>query len=269
MKTFYIKAILTASVGGVLYGYDMGVIAGALPSLAAYFQLTAIQQEWVVALLYVGGGVGAATGGFICDLFGRKRAILITDVMFGFGAFMLFAAQSVSAIMVGRCVVGWAVAVSAIADVAYLHEISSVWEEKDEIIMTANNNNGSESQAVGNGNNNITSSNQLNRQNSQSSSSVGGRGSVVSVNEACISLGFLSAYGVAFLLGESDSSDEWRQMFGLGGILAFVQLFGMLFMPESPVWLQSQGRLVEANAAKNKIRGSSTTHHQSPNYSTK
>ena len=122
MKTFYIQAILTASIGGILYGYDMGVISGALPSLAAYFQLNSIQQEWVVALLYFGGGVGAATGGFICDLFGRKRAILVTDVMFGFGAFLLFIAQSVSAIMVGRCVVGWAVAVSAIADVAYLHE---------------------------------------------------------------------------------------------------------------------------------------------------
>src|SRR5210317_459719 len=100
MKTFYIKAILTASVGGILYGYDMGVISGALPSLSTYFQMTATQQEWVVALLYFGGGIGAATGGFICDLFGRKRAILMTDVMFGVGALMLFAAQTVATIMV-------------------------------------------------------------------------------------------------------------------------------------------------------------------------
>eukprot|EP00985_Skeletonema_marinoi_P005646 scaffold2449_cov129-Skeletonema_marinoi.AAC.5 len=244
MKTFYIQAILTASIGGILYGYDMGVISGALPSLAAYFQLNSIQQEWVVALLYFGGGVGAATGGFICDLFGRKRAILVTDVMFGFGAFLLFIAQSVSAIMVGRCVVGWAVAVSAIADVAYLHEISSVWEEKDE----------RESQGQG-GNGNIAT-NQMIRQNSQSSSSAGGRGSVVSVNEACISLGFLMAYGVAYSLGESNNSEEWRSMFAFGGLLAIIQFFGMMLMPESPVWLQNQGRISEANASRNKIRGS-------------
>eukprot|EP00577_Skeletonema_sp_RCC1716_P021821 CAMPEP_0113387182 /NCGR_PEP_ID=MMETSP0013_2-20120614/8401_1 /TAXON_ID=2843 ORGANISM="Skeletonema costatum, Strain 1716" /NCGR_SAMPLE_ID=MMETSP0013_2 /ASSEMBLY_ACC=CAM_ASM_000158 /LENGTH=543 /DNA_ID=CAMNT_0000270063 /DNA_START=213 /DNA_END=1841 /DNA_ORIENTATION=+ /assembly_acc=CAM_ASM_000158 len=244
MKTFYIQAILTASIGGILYGYDMGVISGALPSLAAYFQLNSIQQEWVVALLYFGGGVGAATGGFICDLFGRKRAILVTDVMFGFGAFLLFIAQSVSAIMVGRCVVGWAVAVSAIADVAYLHEISSVWEEKDE----------RESQGQG-GNGNIAT-NQMIRQNSQSSSSAGGRGSVVSVNEACISLGFLLAYGVAYSLGESNNSEEWRSMFAFGGLLAIIQFFGMMLMPESPVWLQNQGRISEANASRNKIRGS-------------
>jgi MFS family permease len=239
--TFFIQAILTASIGGILYGYDMGVISGALPSLAAYFQLTSIQQEWVVALLYFGGGVGAATGGFICDLFGRKRAILVTDVMFGFGALLLFVAQSVTAIMVGRCVVGWAVAVSAIADVAYLHEISSVWEEKDEIEPQGGDSN--------------STATQLRRQNSQSSS-VGGRGSVVSVNEACISLGFLMAYGVAYSLGESNNSEEWRSMFAFGGVMAIVQFFGMLFMPESPVWLHSQGRIPEASASRNKIRGS-------------
>lgn len=246
MKSFYVQAILTASIGGILYGYDMGVISGALPSLTAYFQLNSIQQEWVVALLYFGGGVGAATGGFICDLFGRKRAILVTDVMFGFGAFLLYIAQSVSAIMVARCIVGWAVAVSAIADVAYLHEISSVWEEKDE----------DSSQVGGQGGNSNIATNQIIRRNSQNSNSVGGRGSVISVNEACISLGFLLAYFVAYSLGASGNSEEWRYMFAFGGLLAIIQFLGMMFMPESPVWLQNQGRISEANASRNKIRGS-------------
>jgi len=233
MKAFYIQAIL--------YGYDMGVISGALPSLSAYFQLNSVQQEWVVALLYFGGGVGAATGGFICDLFGRKRSILITDVIFGLGAFLLYIAQSVSAIMVGRCIVGWAVAVSAIADVAYLHEISSVWEEKDER---------ESSQGQG------TNQSQRIRRNSESSNITGGRGSVVSVNEACISLGFLLAYAVAYTMGESNNSEEWRSMFAFGGLLAIIQFFGMMLMPESPVWLHNQGRISEASAARNKIRGS-------------
>ena len=80
MNTFYIQAIITASIGGILYGYDMGVISGALPLVSSYFQLAPSQEEWVVSLLYFGGGVGAASGGFLCDWFGRKIAILITDV---------------------------------------------------------------------------------------------------------------------------------------------------------------------------------------------
>jgi len=80
MNTFYIQAIFTASLGGVLFGYDLGVIAGALPPLSAYFQLTPSQEEWVVSLLYFGGGVGAASGGFLCDWFGRKFSIMFTDV---------------------------------------------------------------------------------------------------------------------------------------------------------------------------------------------
>ena len=80
MKTLYLQAIVTASVGGILYGYDMGIISGSLPLLSSYFQLTPSAEDWIVSLLYFGGGVGAATGGFICDWLGRKFAILITDV---------------------------------------------------------------------------------------------------------------------------------------------------------------------------------------------
>ena len=248
MKTFYIQAIFAASIGGILYGYDMGVISGALPSLGVYFQMTSTQEEWVVSALYFGGGFGAATGGFLCDLFGRKRSILLTDLVFGIGSFVLYSAQTVSTVMTGRVVVGWAVAVSAIADVAYLHEISSAWEGEGTII------NNSEPQ-IQNGDNHVAT-NELRRRNSQKSSP-SGRGSVVSINEACISLGFLMAYGVAYSVGASDNSEEWRPMFAFGGVLAIVQFLGMLIMPESPIWLHSQGRISEANNSMNKIRGTS------------
>lgn len=91
MKTFYLRAIVTASVGGILYGYDMGIISGSLPLLSSYFQLTPSEVDWIVSLLYFGGGLGAATGGFICDWLGRKLAILITDVS---GCVLLFQVYS-------------------------------------------------------------------------------------------------------------------------------------------------------------------------------
>jgi len=237
----------------------MGVIAGALPPLSAYFQLTPSQEEWVVSLLYFGGGVGAASGGFLCDWFGRKFSIMFTDVMFGLGAFLLYTAETVESVMVGRCVLGWAVAVSGIADVAYLHEISSVWGGGEDVCEGggARVEEDRADSAVENGDDEERIKKQQN--------DTAGRGSVVSVNEACISLGFLLAYGVAYAMGDQtqnnadgddgQASEEWRLMFAFGGFIAVFQFVGMLFMPESPVWLHGKGRTQEAISARNKIRG--------------
>ena len=223
---FVMQITAIASLGGVLFGYDMGVIAGALPQLATTFDLTENQQELVVSILYVGGGLGAALGGTLCDVLGRKPAILWTDVGFMVGASVLFTAPHVASVCVGRVIVGFAVAVSGIADVSYLHEIAPTqW-----------------------------------------------RGAIVSVNEACISLGFLLAFIVGTALTPPSSETEgtvgddgissssphprgWRYMFGLGGVLALVQFVGMWSMPESPTWLREQGRHEESKAALRRIHG--------------
>ena len=171
----------------------MGVVSGALPQLTVRFGLTESQQESVVGVLYLGGGVGAATGGPLCDVWGRRTTILLTDLVFVVGAVVLAASPSVAWLRTGRIVVGWAVAVSGVADVAYLHEIAPPAY----------------------------------------------RGSLVSVNEACISLGFLVAFGMGNLL-QRYPQNGWRTMFGLSGILAIVQFLGIYTLPESPTWLQKR-----------------------------
>ena len=194
IPSFVVKATVIASLGGILFGYDMGVISGALPQISQEFGLEESQQEWVVGILYVGACIGAVVGGFLCDTCGRKTAIILTDILFMVGAILLFFAPVVEQLLIGRVVVGAAVSISGIADVAYLHEMAPVqW-----------------------------------------------RGSIVSVNEACISLGFLLAFccGIWFQYVTAG----WRHMFGISGYLALVQLIGMLYMPESPVWLKQQGR---------------------------
>lgn len=208
---FIIKAVSIASLGGILFGYDMGVVSGALPQLKASLDLTQSQQEMVVSFLYLGGGIGAAVGGSLCDSLGRKSGILITDVIFIIGAVLLYFSWNLPSVLVGRIIVGFGVSVSGVADVAYLHEISpSEW-----------------------------------------------RGSIVSVNEACISLGFLLAYIAGFVMGSIDPNEGWRTLFGLSAPIAVVQFIGMIAMPESPVWLEDQGRYHEAEAALKVIyRGS-------------
>ena len=72
------------------------------------------------------------------------------------------------------------------------------------------------------------------------------RGAIVSVNEACISLGFVISYLTGYLISVAVPNDGWRYMFGLGVIIAVIQFCGMLYMPESPVWLKTQERHQEA-----------------------
>src|SRR5210317_938413 len=75
------------------------------------------------------------------------------------------------------------------------------------------------------------------------------RGAIVSVNEAMISLGFLLAYAAGFVYRNSEN-EEWRMIFGWAGVLALIQFFGMIQMPESPSWLDSMGRKEESLAVQ-------------------
>lgn len=207
-SAFVIQVTVIASLGGILFGYDLGVISGALPQLVTTFNLTSRQQELCVSILYLGGGLGAAIGGSLCDAYGRKRAIVLCDIVFGIGALILYAAPNFEFIVVGRVVVGFAIALSGISDVTYLHEIAPVQF----------------------------------------------RGAIVSVNEACISLGFLLAFGVGSALSAEGNTNGWRMMFGVSGLVALVQLIGMLPMPESPNWLAEQGRHEESETALRRIQ---------------
>jgi len=123
-NTLLIRAAIIASLGGVLFGYDLGVISGALPQLKQEFNLSDTDQEIGVSVLYVGSIIGAGYGGALCDAFGRKRAILIIDGVFVVRAICLMCAQSWNYILFGRFILGIAVSISGIAEVAYLTEIS-------------------------------------------------------------------------------------------------------------------------------------------------
>ncbi|KAL3943939.1 MAG: hypothetical protein SGBAC_001973 [Bacillariaceae sp.] len=123
---FVIRITAFASLGGVLFGYDSGCIAGALPQIQESLALDSWRSEWVVSTLYVGSCFGAVVGGSICDSIGRRTTILLTDVVFFLGAACLFLSKNYAQIIMGRFIVGIAVAVSGIADVSYLHEISPI-----------------------------------------------------------------------------------------------------------------------------------------------
>ena len=76
------------------------------------------------------------------------------------------------------------------------------------------------------------------------------RGALVSCNEASVSVGFLLAYIFSYVITVTIEYEEgWRIMFACSGLIALTQWFFMLGLPESPVWLDDQGREAEAAEA--------------------
>src|SRR5260370_4657530 len=83
---FVYIAALFAALGGLLFGYDTGVISGALIFIKREFGLTTAAEEVVVSGVLLGATIGAIVGGKAADRFGRRRVLLVTAAIFGIGA---------------------------------------------------------------------------------------------------------------------------------------------------------------------------------------
>lgn len=121
---YLIMAACMAALGGVLFGYDIGIVSGAILQLRNEFHLDCIEQEMVVSSMLMGAVLASLTGGFIVDFVGRRTAIIINSVVFLVGAIILALAPSFAVLVVGRFVVGFGVSLSAIAECIYISEIA-------------------------------------------------------------------------------------------------------------------------------------------------
>jgi sugar porter (SP) family MFS transporter len=113
-----------ASTGGLLFGFDTGVISGALPFLKQSWNLTSGQQEWITTAALIGAVLGALSSGRITDIFGRKKVILVTSVIFAAGAILTGAASSPAFLAGARIVLGVAIGISSFTVPLYISEIS-------------------------------------------------------------------------------------------------------------------------------------------------
>lgn len=122
--TFVIGVAATASMGGLLFGFDTGVISGALPFLRQSFHLSPGQVENLTAIGLIGAVIGALFGGRISDWLGRKKVILAAAVVFASGAVWSGACPGVAQLMVARFYVGIAIGVSSFAVPLYIAEVA-------------------------------------------------------------------------------------------------------------------------------------------------
>ncbi|GAB2449810.1 sugar porter (SP) family MFS transporter [Conyzicola lurida] len=113
-----------ATFGGLLFGYDTGVINGALAPLTRDFDLTPVTEGVVTSILLLGAAVGALFGGRLSDRFGRRHNILLLAVIFLVAAIGCVVAPSFEFISVARFVLGLAVGGASVTVPVYLAELA-------------------------------------------------------------------------------------------------------------------------------------------------
>jgi sugar porter (SP) family MFS transporter len=121
---FVFIAALFAALGGLLFGYDTGVISGALIFIKREFGLTTAAEEIVVSGVLLGATIGAIVGGKAADFFGRRKVLLVTAAIFGFGALASAMAPSPAILIVSRVVLGLAIGLASTTVPVYLSEVA-------------------------------------------------------------------------------------------------------------------------------------------------
>ncbi|KAF3791896.1 putative inositol transporter 2 [Nymphaea thermarum] len=124
---YVLRLAFSAGLGGLLFGYDTGVISGALLYIRDDFRSVdrhTVLQETIVSMAVAGAIIGAALGGYMNDRIGRKKSIMIADVLFFVGAIVMAVAPSPGVIILGRIFVGLGVGMASMTSPLYISEVS-------------------------------------------------------------------------------------------------------------------------------------------------
>lgn len=226
----YILILSTiAAIAGLLFGFDTGVINGALPYIALTFHIVepkvghvlnipaysvfnimhvsgTVLKELIVSAVPFGALIGAILSSTASHILGRRGTIIASAILFILGTLFAAVAASTNMLILGRLLMGIAVGLSAMVVPMYLSEVAPP--------------------AI--------------------------RGSVVFLYQMAITVGILSAFIINFIF---HAHENWRAMFAVGIIPSVLLGVGMLCLPESPRWLMLKGKSKRVMATLRKLRG--------------
>ncbi len=123
-RPFLITAAIITALGGLLFGFDTGVISGALLYIRQSFQLTPLMQGVVVSAVLAGAFVGALAGGSLTDRLGRRNVLFGTSLLFALGAVFTAFVNTPEWLVVGRVIVGLAIGLASFVVPLYIGEVS-------------------------------------------------------------------------------------------------------------------------------------------------
>lgn len=118
------QVAVIATFGGLLFGYDTGVLNGALSFMVDYFQINALQEGLITFTLLAGAALGAFFGGRISDGLGRRKLIVGLAILFFIGALGCALAPTYGSLLAFRFVLGLAVGGASVTVPVYLAEVA-------------------------------------------------------------------------------------------------------------------------------------------------
>lgn len=121
---FVFLVTVVAALGGLLFGYDTGVINGAIGPLTAFFELNPSQVGWATACALLGCALGAAFAGVFSDRFGRKKVLILSAILFLISAIGTALPRTITAFILYRILGGIGVGAASMSSPMYIAEIS-------------------------------------------------------------------------------------------------------------------------------------------------
>ncbi|TKS71180.1 Solute carrier family 2, facilitated glucose transporter member 10 [Collichthys lucidus] len=121
-NSILLLASVASTLGGLVFGYELGIISGALLQLKVEFRLSCVQQEALVSSLLIGALMASIVGGFLIDHRGRRNSILLSNILILTGSLVLLV-SSYSVLVVGRIIVGFAMCISSMSCCIFVSEV--------------------------------------------------------------------------------------------------------------------------------------------------
>lgn len=113
-----------SAVGGFLFGYDTGVVSGAMIQLRSHFHLTYLWQELVVSITIASAWAFAIVAGMATDAFGRKPVVLVASFVFTVGAVLMGVSFNKGMLLGGRLIVGAGIGLASMTVPVYIAEVA-------------------------------------------------------------------------------------------------------------------------------------------------
>lgn len=123
-RGFILRISSIAALGGVLYGYDMGIIAAAAIFVKRSFGITTFVEEWVVSVVLIGAMVGAMAGGAIADRIGRRATLVWAGIVFIVGSVLAPLSPNVTTLIVARTIIGIGIGFTSVTAPVYVSELA-------------------------------------------------------------------------------------------------------------------------------------------------